>query len=162
VRSVQYRTISRSPHNFLFTGHFAQFIVHRTFSHNLPLSATFCRISCIRIHCITSIHRVNLTWGKLILDTMTWSELMPALCEVLANRASWYHDSRRVDTMTWGELIQALRAYARCLPLGRVDAMIGGELIPWRKASWYRIFWGPKSAKLMIRICYFVVINVKR
>ena len=74
---------------------FAQFIVHRTFSHNLPLSATFHRISRLKIHCNTSIHRVNSTWGKLI----PWPG------------ASWYRryarclPMGRVDTMTWGELI---------------------------------------------------------
>ena len=106
---------------------FAQFIVHRTFSHNLPLSATFCRISCIKIHCITSIHRVNLTWGKLI----PWPG------------ASWYRryakclPMGRIDTMTRGELIpwhgvSWYRHYARCLLLDH-----WGVLIPWLGASWY-------------------------
>ena len=73
----------------------AQFPVLLTFSHNLPLSATFLRISCVKIHCNTSIHRVNSTWGKLI----PWPG------------ASWYRryarclPMGRVDTMTWGELI---------------------------------------------------------
>ena len=128
-------TIFCSPHIF------AQSIVHRTFLHNLPLSATFCRISCIKIHCITSIHRVNLTWGKLI----PWPG------------ASWYHDSRWVDTMTWGELIQALRevlAIGACWhhDRGRVDTMTQSELIPWPGASWYHDAKRVDTACLVVRI----------
>jgi hypothetical protein len=97
------RTIFCLPHIF------AQFNVHRTFSHNLPLSATFCRISCIKIHCITSIYRVNLTWGKLI----PWHGTSWYRQIVLAKEASWYHDSKWVDTACL--VVRISKPYDQCL-----------------------------------------------
>jgi hypothetical protein len=69
--SAQYRTIYYIPHII------AQYIVHRTFSHNLPFSTTVCIISWIKSHRIPSIYVLYIEFDLGRVNTMTRCELIP-------------------------------------------------------------------------------------